>query len=100
KQIEQSQRYYTDFRWIPEYFKHPLTFNYYRPMFMVWFLLNNQLFGLDPRGWHATTVLAHLLASLLCYGCAFQLTRRFGLAFISAGLFAVHPAHVESVAWV
>ena len=100
KQIEQTQRYYTGVSWIPEYFTHPLTYNYYRPMFMVWFLMNNLLFGLNPVGWHVTTVLAHALATVLCYACAWCLTRRIDVSFITAAIFGIHPAHVESTAWI
>ena len=74
--------------------------NYYRPLFLLWCLMNYTLFGLHPAGWHATTVLMHLLAT----GLVFRLARRIGLdafaAAIAAAIFGLHPAHVESVAWI
>lgn len=74
--------------------------NYWRPSFVLWLCLNYRLFGLAPWGWHALSLLLHVLAT----GLAFQLLRRFELdrrvALAIALLFAVHPVHVESVAWI
>src|SRR5882724_1015303 len=58
---------------IPEYFtKHvwadlfpEALGNYYRPVFLLWLLLNYKLFGLSPAGWHATSLLVHLLCTWL-----------------------------------
>lgn len=74
--------------------------NYWRPTFTAWNILNFNLFGLNPFGWHLTNVLLHTLVCLL----AFFLLRRWRLsAFLSfsvALVFAVHPVHTESVAWI
>jgi tetratricopeptide (TPR) repeat protein len=99
EQIEKA-RYFTDAGWLPEYFKHPTALNYYRPLFMAWVLANRLLLGGSATAFHVTSVLVHLAATLLCYLVAFQLTRRIPLAAIAAVVFAVHPAHVESVAWI
>ena len=40
---------------------------YYRPLLLSWLRLNFLLFGLQPAGWHVTTVLLHVLATLLVY---------------------------------
>jgi hypothetical protein len=65
----------------------------------VYWLLH-RWFGLDPLPFHATNVLAHAGASLLVT----VLARRLGLtahaAVVAGALFAVHPAHTESVTWV
>jgi protein O-mannosyl-transferase len=73
---------------------------YYRPLFLVWLFLNRQLFGLNPMGWHATSLLLHVVVVLLVYALARKLTSHESVGFISALIFAVHPAHVESVAWI
>ncbi len=74
--------------------------NYYRPVFVLWMIINFALFGPDPYGWHVLSVLLHVAASV----AAFIVLRRFGaddvLAFSIALIFAVHPVHVESVAWI
>jgi len=86
--------------------------NYYRPLFMVWLLLNFTIFGTNPIGWHLMTVLAHLGVTAMVYWLARRLITAntavtdqgsvsAGLtAAIAAMLFGVHPAHIESVAWV
>jgi len=66
-------------RFVPEYFQshvwqylYPNALgNYYRPLNVLWFRINDALFGLKPMGWHASAVLLHLLATALrlrrCY---------------------------------
>src|SRR5581483_5010963 len=49
-------------------FWHPtMVGNYWRPLFMLWLLLNYKLFGLTAAGWHISSVLVHTVASYLCY---------------------------------
>ena len=70
----------------------------YYPLVFSSFWLDHKLFGLAPAGFHALNVLLHLLNVAL----VFRLARRLaipGAAFV-AGLFALHPMMVESVAWV
>ena len=74
--------------------------NYYRPVFMSWLLVNRMLFGLNPMPWHATTVLLHLLATVLSFVVARQILRDGISAGFVALLFGLHPIHIESVAWV
>ncbi len=74
--------------------------NYWRPTFTAWSIINYQLFGLDAFGWHLLNILLHIGVCLL----VFLLLRRWGLsdiiAFSIALIFAVHPIHTESVAWI
>jgi protein O-mannosyl-transferase len=74
--------------------------NYYRPVFMLWLMLNYQLFGLDTGFWHASVIVAHLAATLLVYALALRLTGKRTIAGAAALLFGVHPVHVEAVAWL
>ena len=74
--------------------------NYYRPFFLAWLLLNYKLFGLNPMGWHLTTVLAHMVATLAVFYFGERLTRDRVAAGIGALLFGVLPVHLEAVAWV
>ena len=74
--------------------------NYYRPLFLLWFRLNHAMFGLDPKGWHLTTVLCHVAATLWCLSWFAGLAASPWIAFSAATLFALHPVHMESVAWV
>lgn len=74
--------------------------NYWRPTFTAYHILNFQLFGLNPFGWHFLNILLHIGVCLF----AFFLLRRWDLheylAFGIALIFAVHPVHTESVAWI
>jgi len=74
--------------------------NYYRPLFLVWLLLNHTLFSLNPLGWHLTTVAAHLAAGSLVYTLARKLLEDSRAAALAALVFLLHPAQVESVAWI
>jgi Flp pilus assembly protein TadD len=74
--------------------------NYYRPLFFVWFRLNYLFFKLQPAGWHFAAVLLHATASLLAFRFAARLTGDRVTAAVAALLFAVHPVHIESVAWI
>ncbi len=74
--------------------------NYWRPTFTLWHILNFRLFGAEPYGWHVMNLLLHTGVCVLSY----FLMRRWAItpmiACAVALIFAVHPVHVESVAWV
>ena len=74
--------------------------NYWRPTFTAWSIINFQLFGANPFGWHFLNILLHAGICVLI----FVLLRRWNLsqilAFAVALVFAVHPVHTESVAWI
>ncbi|HZQ90357.1 MAG TPA: tetratricopeptide repeat protein [Terriglobales bacterium] len=74
--------------------------NYYRPMFLLWCLLNYSAFGLNPMWWHLSTLVLHLLSTALLFYLARQLLRDDFSATIAALIFGVHPIHIESVAWI
>ncbi len=74
--------------------------SYYRPVFMVWLLVNNKLFGPDPAWWHFSTVLVHLFATTLVFFVARRLTGDEWAGAIAALIFGLHPTHLESVAWI
>ncbi len=74
--------------------------NYYRPVFQLWLLLNYKVFGLNPVGWHSTSLLVHLLVTSLVFLLALTLTRDELLAGGAAALFGLHPIHIEAVTWI
>lgn len=62
--------------------------------------LTVQLFGLDARAHHLVNVTIHCFAALLLFAALHRATRaRWRSAFVAA-IFALHPVHVESVAWI
>jgi Flp pilus assembly protein TadD len=58
------------------------------------------VFGLDPRGHHATSVALHAASTALLFLALLGMTGRRALSWIAAALFGVHPLRVESVAWI
>ena len=74
--------------------------DYYRPVFLLWFRLNHAMFRVNPVGWHLTTVLCHVAATWLVFLLVRRLAANPWIAFSAATLFALHPVHIESVAWV
>jgi tetratricopeptide (TPR) repeat protein len=58
------------------------------------------LFGRDPAGHHLVNLCQHLLNTVLLLVFLVRTSGRPGPALLVAGLFALHPLHVESVAWV
>lgn len=55
---------------------------------------------IDPRGCHFTNALLHTANTVLLFWVLRLLTGFLGRSWIVAALFALHPLHVESVAWV
>jgi hypothetical protein len=74
--------------------------NYYRPLFYVQYLFYYQMFELDTRLWHAAAIVVHALASMVAIWLARRLGFSLGVAWLTGLLFALHPAHGESVSWV
>jgi tetratricopeptide (TPR) repeat protein len=72
----------------------------WHPLTWLSLQLDVELFGGSARGFHTTNLILHILNVLLLYGLLTQLTGSWPAAALVAGLFGVHPLHVESVAWV
>jgi tetratricopeptide (TPR) repeat protein len=73
---------------------------FYRPLFLVWLLVNNKLFHGLPGWFHLAGIGLHVAVVYLAYLTARRLLKEDRLAGIAVLLFALHPTKVESVAWV
>jgi tetratricopeptide (TPR) repeat protein len=74
---------------------------YYRPLFSALFTINHAMFGVTSAfGWHLVNILVHMLVTLFVFIVCKEFTQSGKIALITASLFAVHPAHAESVAWI
>src|SRR5213075_2714415 len=72
--------------------RHPLT--------TISHMLDCQLWGLEAGGHHLTHLLSHPIPVLLIFAVLRQMTGALWKSALVAALFAIHPLHVESVAWV
>jgi len=72
----------------------------YMPLQLVSYVLDYSLWGFKPFGYHLQQLVLHALDSVLAFELVRRLIGRFWLAALAGLFFAVHPAHVESVAWV
>jgi len=72
----------------------------WHPLTWLSHMLDCQLFGLNPGGHHLTNLLLHAANSILLFVLLKKMTGALWRSAVVAALFAVHPLHVESVAWV
>ena len=73
---------------------------YWHPMTWLSLLTDVSIFGQNAGGYHVTSLLIHLGTTLLLFFLLRRMTRAEGLSAFVAAMFAVHPLHVESVAWI
>ena len=72
---------------------HPSVGDWTTPVPNVIFWLSFKAFGFDPHGYYVVMALIHLINSGLVYGLVYLVTKRVGVAFGSASIFALHFIH-------
>jgi len=72
----------------------------YVPLTWLSHMLDVELFGLDAGAHHAVNAALHAAAAALLFAALVSLSGDLWPSAFTAALFAVHPAHVESVAWI
>ena len=72
----------------------------WHPVTWLSHMVDCQLFGVNPAGHHLMNLFFHLANTLLLFLLLLSCTQAEWPSFIVAALFAIHPLHVESVAWV
>src|SRR5215510_7814142 len=73
---------------------------FYRPLFVIWSIVNFKIFALKSAGWHLTTLLLHIAATCMVFWMARALKVAYWTALLAALLFGLHPIHIECVAWI
>jgi len=75
--------------------------SFFRPLVSASYALDHAVWGLErPLGYHGTNLLLHFLCCWIVYRIAISEELPWKAALAGAALFAVHPVHVESVAWI
>lgn len=72
----------------------------WHPLVWLSYMIEIELFGMNPGIMHVTNVVLHVLNSLLVYAWLRRSTGDAVRSFLAGFVFALHPIHVESVAWV
>ena len=72
----------------------------WHPLTWLSHMLDIQLFGMNAGAHHVTNLVLHIANTVLLFGFLLSATGALGRSAFVAALFAVHPLHVESVAWV
>jgi tetratricopeptide (TPR) repeat protein len=75
-------------------------FELWHPLLWLSFMFDYQLHGLNAGGYHVTNLILHILSTLLLFWLFCRMTGALWKSAFVAALFALHPLHVESVAWI
>ena len=74
--------------------------DYWRPLSYLSHALDIEMFGFDPAGHHLMSLAIHVAATISLFWVFNLMTGALWRSAFVAGLFALHPVHVESVAWI
>jgi len=72
----------------------------WHPLIWLSLMLDYQLYGLHPGAYHMTNLILHILTTLLLFSLFHRMTGALWKSAFVAAFFALHPLHVESVAWI
>ncbi|MGD0786298.1 MAG: tetratricopeptide repeat protein, partial [Sedimentisphaerales bacterium] len=73
---------------------------FWHPLTWLSLILDGQFYGPNPAGYHLTNLFLHLVNTLLLFTVLKKMTGSLWQSTFVATLFALHPFHVESVAWI
>ena len=76
------------------------TYNSYRPLQMITYIIDYSLWGLDARGYHLTNTLLHILAAFSIYWLILLLFKDQFVSCLTALFFVIHPIHTEAVTYI
>jgi len=75
-------------------------FGLWNPLVWLSFMADYEFYGLHAGGYHVTNLILHILSTLLLFRLFSTMTGEIWKSAFVAAFFALHPLHVESVAWV
>jgi protein O-mannosyl-transferase len=73
---------------------------FWHPLTLLSLMMDYQLYGMNPLGYHLTNLILHILSTLLLFWLFNRMTGAVWRSALVAAVFALHPLHVESVAWI
>ncbi|MBF0464174.1 MAG: tetratricopeptide repeat protein [Nitrospirae bacterium] len=73
---------------------------YWQPLTWLTHMLDIEMYGLNAGGHHITNLIIHILNSILLFYAFYLINADMLRSGALAALFALHPMHVESVAWI
>lgn len=73
---------------------------HYHPLTMLSLAFDHLLFSNNPTAFHVVNLLLHIINSILVFFILWKLIIDKKIIIITSLLFALHPMHVESVAWI
>jgi tetratricopeptide (TPR) repeat protein len=73
---------------------------HWHPITWLSLMLDHSIFGLNPHGYHLVNLLFHVMNTILLFLILRRMTKTLWPSAFVACLFAIHPLHVESVAWI
>ncbi len=74
--------------------------DFWHPLTWLSLMFDYQLYGLNAGGYHVTNLIFHILSTLLLFWLFHRMTGALWKSAFVAAFFALHPLHVESVAWI
>ena len=72
----------------------------WNPLVWLSFMIDYQLYSLNAGGYHLTNLILHVMSALLLFWLFNRMTGAIWRSAFVAAIFALHPFHVESVAWI
>ncbi len=98
--VTENPQVLTGLTWATVKWAFGIRVHFWMPATWLSLMADTSVFGTGPWGYHVTNVVLHTLNVLLLFGWLVWATRAIGRSGFVAAMFAVHPLHVESVAWI
>ncbi|MFC1668302.1 tetratricopeptide repeat protein [Chlamydiota bacterium] len=74
--------------------------NFYRPAQLLSYILDYFLYGLNPKGFHLTNILLHIIVSVLVLILMKDIFKNIYLGLVTSLMFLVHPIHTEAITYI